>query len=161
MNTTLHTPIVQANQGDSFVLDIILTRYPSRKSTVITSNRPLEDWGKLLRDNAASSAILDRVLHRAPPSSLKVEVTASRRRLSVWLKINKSPPDEKGKKYGSLISTSVNYFALSPKATTSHTLGIFKWPSGCLFLTFSRLPVQGRVEDVSKCCIRRAYFGSK
>ena len=46
------------------LLDIILTRYSSRKSTVITSNRPLEDWGKLLRDNAASSAILDRLLHR-------------------------------------------------------------------------------------------------
>jgi len=46
------------------LLDIILTRYSSRRSTVITSNRPLEDWGKLLRDNAASSAILDRLLHR-------------------------------------------------------------------------------------------------
>ena len=44
--------------------DIILTRYASRKSTVITSNRPLDDWGKLLRDNAASSAIQDRLLHR-------------------------------------------------------------------------------------------------
>jgi DNA replication protein DnaC len=30
----------------------------------LTSNRPIEDWGKLLRDNAASSAILDRLLHR-------------------------------------------------------------------------------------------------
>ena len=46
------------------LLDIILNRYSSRKSTAITSNRPLEDWGKLLRDNAASSAILDRLLHR-------------------------------------------------------------------------------------------------
>ena len=46
------------------LLDIILNRYSSRKSTVITSNRPLEDWGKLLHDNAASSAILDRLLHR-------------------------------------------------------------------------------------------------
>jgi DNA replication protein DnaC len=44
--------------------DIILNRYSSRKSTVITSNRPLDDWGKLLRDNAASSAIVDRLLHR-------------------------------------------------------------------------------------------------
>ena len=31
---------------------------------MITSNRPLEDWGKLLRDNATSSVILDRLLHR-------------------------------------------------------------------------------------------------
>lgn len=51
-------------QAADDLLDIILNRYSSRKSTVITSNRPLEDWGKLLRDNAASSAILDRLLHR-------------------------------------------------------------------------------------------------
>ena len=30
---------------------------------MITSNRPIEDWGLLLKDNAASSAILDRLLH--------------------------------------------------------------------------------------------------
>jgi len=46
------------------LLDIILTRYGKRKSTMITSNRPVEDWGKLLGDNAAASAILDRLLHR-------------------------------------------------------------------------------------------------
>ena len=40
-----------------------MRRYETR-STMMTSNRPLEDWGKLLRDNAASSAILDRLLHR-------------------------------------------------------------------------------------------------
>jgi len=46
------------------LLDIILERYTKRKSTLITSNRPLEDWGKLLNDNAAASAMLDRLLHR-------------------------------------------------------------------------------------------------
>jgi DNA replication protein DnaC len=51
-------------QAADDLLDIILNRYSARRSTVITSNRPLEDWGKLLRDNAASSAIVDRLLHR-------------------------------------------------------------------------------------------------
>lgn len=51
-------------QAADDLLDIILSRYSARRSTVITSNRPLEDWGKLLRDNAASSAIVDRLLHR-------------------------------------------------------------------------------------------------
>ena len=51
-------------QAADDLLDIILNRYSSRKSTLLTSNRPIEDWGKLLRDNAASSAILDRLLHR-------------------------------------------------------------------------------------------------
>jgi len=46
------------------LLDVILDRYRHRKSSLITSNRPVEDWGKLLGDNAAASAILDRLLHR-------------------------------------------------------------------------------------------------
>ena len=46
------------------LLDVILERYRHRRSTMITSNRPIEDWGKLLGDNAAASAILDRLLHR-------------------------------------------------------------------------------------------------
>jgi hypothetical protein len=46
------------------LLDVILERYRQRKSSLITSNRPIEDWGKLLGDNAAASAILDRLLHR-------------------------------------------------------------------------------------------------
>ena len=55
----------QKMPGDAadYLLDIIIDRYSKRKSTVITSNRPIEDWGKLLKDNAASSAILDRLLH--------------------------------------------------------------------------------------------------
>lgn len=54
---------VPENAADD-LLDIILNRYSKRKSTLISSNRPIEDWGKLLKDNAASSAILDRLLHR-------------------------------------------------------------------------------------------------
>lgn len=46
------------------LLDVILERYRRRKSSLITSNRPIEDWGNLLGDNAAASAILDRLLHR-------------------------------------------------------------------------------------------------
>ena len=51
-------------QAADDLLEIILNRYSSRKSTLLTSNRPIEDWGKLLNDNAASSAIFDRLLHR-------------------------------------------------------------------------------------------------
>lgn len=43
--------------------EIIMNRYAQRKSTLITSNRVVEDWGKCLGDNAAASAILDRLLH--------------------------------------------------------------------------------------------------
>jgi DNA replication protein DnaC len=44
------------------LLEIIMRRY-ERSSTLVTSNRPVEDWGKLLGDTAAVSAMLDRLLH--------------------------------------------------------------------------------------------------
>ena len=44
------------------MLELIMRRY-ERASTLITSNRPVEDWGKLLGDTAAVSAMLDRMLH--------------------------------------------------------------------------------------------------
>jgi len=46
------------------LLEIIMRRY-ERASTMLTSNRPVDDWGKLLGDNAAVSALLDRLLHHA------------------------------------------------------------------------------------------------
>ena len=46
------------------LLEIVMRRY-ERASTLITSNRPVEDWGKLLGDVAAVSATLDRLLHHA------------------------------------------------------------------------------------------------
>jgi DNA replication protein DnaC len=44
------------------LLELVMRRY-EKASTIITSNRPVEDWGKLLGDNAAVSALLDRMLH--------------------------------------------------------------------------------------------------
>jgi len=44
------------------LLEIIMRRY-ERASTIITSNRPVDDWGKLLGDSAAVTAMLDRLLH--------------------------------------------------------------------------------------------------
>jgi len=46
------------------LLEIVMRRY-ERASTLITSNRPVEDWGKLLGDTAAVAAFLDRLLHHA------------------------------------------------------------------------------------------------
>jgi DNA replication protein DnaC len=44
------------------LLEIVMRRY-ERASTLLTSNRPVEDWGKLLGDTAAVTAMLDRILH--------------------------------------------------------------------------------------------------
>lgn len=44
------------------LLEIVMRRY-ERVSTLLTSNRPVEDWGKLLADTAAAGSMLDRLLH--------------------------------------------------------------------------------------------------
>jgi DNA replication protein DnaC len=44
------------------LLEMVMRRY-ERASTLLTSNRPVEDWGKLLGDVAAVSAMRDRLLH--------------------------------------------------------------------------------------------------
>ena len=44
------------------LLELVMRRY-ERASTMITSNRPVDDWGKLLGDTTAVTALLDRLLH--------------------------------------------------------------------------------------------------
>ena len=44
------------------LLELVMRRY-ERASTMVTSNRPVEDWGKMLGDHAAVGAMLDRLLH--------------------------------------------------------------------------------------------------
>lgn len=51
-------------RSGEFLFEIIMRRYEVR-STMMTSNRPLEDWGKLIGDVPSATAILDRFLHHA------------------------------------------------------------------------------------------------
>jgi DNA replication protein DnaC len=44
------------------LLEVIMRRH-ERASTILTSNRPVDDWGKLLGDTPAVTAMLDRLLH--------------------------------------------------------------------------------------------------
>lgn len=47
-----------------YLFEIIMRRYEI-KATMMTSNRPLEEWGKLVGDVPTATAILDRFLHHA------------------------------------------------------------------------------------------------
>jgi len=63
------------------LLEIIMRRY-ERASTLLTSNRPVEDWGKLLGDVAAVTAMLDRLLHhghvlKCGPRSWRTKLAAA------------------------------------------------------------------------------------
>jgi len=51
-------------RSGEYLFEIILRRHENR-STMMTSNRPLEDWGKLIGDVPSATAILDRFLHHA------------------------------------------------------------------------------------------------
>jgi DNA replication protein DnaC len=51
-------------KSGELLFEIIMRRYEIR-ATLMTSNRPIEDWGKLLGDVPAATAILDRFLHHA------------------------------------------------------------------------------------------------
>jgi DNA replication protein DnaC len=51
-------------RSGEYLFEIIMRRYET-KSTIMTSNRPLEDWGKLIGDVPSATAILDRFLHHA------------------------------------------------------------------------------------------------
>ena len=66
------------------LLELVMRRY-EKTSTALTSNRPVEDWGKLLGDTAAVTALLDRLLHhahviKAGPRSWRTQKAASLRR---------------------------------------------------------------------------------
>jgi DNA replication protein DnaC len=63
------------------LLEIVMRRY-ERASTLLTSNRPVEDWGKLLADVAAVGAMLDRLLHhghvlKCGPRSWRTKIVAA------------------------------------------------------------------------------------
>jgi DNA replication protein DnaC len=63
------------------LLEIVMRRY-ERASTLLTSNRPVDDWGKLLADVAAVGAMLDRLLHhghvlKCGPKSWRTKMTSA------------------------------------------------------------------------------------
>lgn len=52
-----------ATAGDELA-DVLMSRYEKR-STIVTSNRPVEDWAKLLGDVVVVTPLLDRLMHHA------------------------------------------------------------------------------------------------
>jgi DNA replication protein DnaC len=78
---------VLPKRSGEYLFEIIMRRHEV-KSTLMTSNRPLEEWGKLIGDVASASAILDRFLHHAE----LIQITGRSYRLG---NREKSPKDTK------------------------------------------------------------------
>lgn len=68
-------------RSGEYLFEIIMRRYETR-STIMTSNRPLEDWGKLIGDVPSATAILDRFLHHATIVSITGRSYRLRNKLS-------------------------------------------------------------------------------
>jgi DNA replication protein DnaC len=57
-------------RSGEYFFEVIMRRHETR-STMMTSNRPLADWGKLIGDVPSATAILDRFLHHAEIITIK------------------------------------------------------------------------------------------
>jgi DNA replication protein DnaC len=97
-------------RSGEYLFEIIMRRYETR-STMMTSNRPLEDWGKLIGDVPAATAILDRFLHHAEI----VQITGKSYRLRNQTAAASS--DGNGRKNGNEEAKPAKATASSEKAT--------------------------------------------
>ena len=61
---------------------------------MMTSNRPLEDWGKLIGDVPSATAILDRFLHHAEIIQITGQSYRLKDRVAKNTLPNKSSPDK-------------------------------------------------------------------
>jgi DNA replication protein DnaC len=80
-------------RSGEYLFEIIMRRYQVR-STMMTSNRPLEDWGKLLGDVPSATAILDRFLHNADV----IAITGKSYRLRNRAALDDNPSKQKGRR---------------------------------------------------------------
>jgi len=65
-------------RGADLLYQVFNKRY-QRSATVVTTNLPFKDWGKLFSNSAAASAIADRLVHKG----LLVRITGKSRRSDV------------------------------------------------------------------------------
>ena len=72
--------------------EIIMRRHETR-SSMMTSNRPLEDWSKLIGDVPSATAILDRFIHHAHV----INITGKSYRLRNQARNDNKPPSDESK----------------------------------------------------------------
>lgn len=73
-------------RGADLLYQVFNKRY-QRSSTIVTTNLPFKDWGKLFTNSAAASAIADRLVHKG----LLVRITGKSRRSDVEVEAPQAP----------------------------------------------------------------------
>ena len=82
------------DRAGEILFELIMRRYELR-STIMTSNRPIEDWGKLIGDVATAGAILDRLLQNAMVIPFKGRSYRLRKAAGELWTISKKLPERK------------------------------------------------------------------
>jgi DNA replication protein DnaC len=58
---------VQLSKHSASLFFRLISKRYERASTIITSNKPFEEWGEIFNDDVVAAAILDRLLHHSYP----------------------------------------------------------------------------------------------
>jgi DNA replication protein DnaC len=74
------------------LFEVIMRRYENR-STLMTSNRPIEEWGKLIGDVPSATAILDRFLHHAEIINIRGKSYRLKDRAAKSKSVDKKPKE--------------------------------------------------------------------
>ncbi|WP_291490617.1 IS21-like element helper ATPase IstB [Desulfurella sp.] len=58
---------LEVNKAASSLFFKLISKRYEKKSTILTTNKPFEEWGEIFGDDVVASAILDRLLHHSYP----------------------------------------------------------------------------------------------
>ena len=56
--------------ASNLLFQLVAKRY-EKKSTIITTNKPFNEWGEIFGDSVLANAILDRLLHHSKVFTIK------------------------------------------------------------------------------------------
>ena len=109
-------------RSGEYLFEVIMRRHDVR-STMMTSNRPLEEWGKLLNDVPSETAILDRFLHHSDV----IEITGRSYRMGNSEKIQTVPKRQPGREPNTLRSNGTTMAKVPSISPTGTVWGANGW----------------------------------
>jgi DNA replication protein DnaC len=58
---------IELNKSNAVLFFQLIAKRYEKKSIIITSNKPFEEWGQIFTDDVVATAIIDRLLHHSHP----------------------------------------------------------------------------------------------
>jgi len=72
----------------------LMSRRYERASTVLTSNKPFEDWGDVFGDEVMAAALIDRLLHHCHIVNIRGNSYRMRKHSDLWRTLNEAAADQ-------------------------------------------------------------------